>query len=128
MVTLPAASAVNIPELLMLTRPLGEALQVTEEDRSAWLVSLKVPVAVICCVSPAATDAPLGVTPIEESVAGGGVMVNETDPLVPPEVAVTVTEPAACAVNMPELLMFTIPLGEALQATDEVRSFVLLSL
>lgn len=53
---------------------------------------LKVPVAVNCCVLPAATDGAAGVTAIEVKTAA--VTVSEAVPLILPEVAVIVAVPA----------------------------------
>jgi hypothetical protein len=47
---LPAAFAFNIPLLDIVATVLSEVFQVAEPVRSCWLLSLKVPVAVICWV------------------------------------------------------------------------------
>ena len=67
-----------------------EELQVT--PLSGWVeLSVKVPVAVNCCLRPSAIDGLAGVTAIETSA--GCVTVRVVDPLTVPEVAWIVVTP-----------------------------------
>jgi len=63
--------------------------------------SLKVPVAVNCCVDPAATEEFAGVMATDTRVPVPTVMVVE--PVTPDEVAERVSVPALLACRMPEL-------------------------
>src|SRR5688500_17163713 len=60
---------------------------------------VKIPVAVYCSVLPSATDAFVGVTSIDASVAP--VTVNVVEPVTPPKTAEIVVEPGSIAVARP---------------------------
>jgi hypothetical protein len=95
------AAIVVAPTPALLARPVAliVAIMAAEEDQvvrgeevRSWVeLSVKVPVAVNCCVSPLAIDGWAGVTVIETKAAG--VTVSGTEPEVEPKVAVMVTLP-----------------------------------
>src|SRR5262249_38399562 len=89
----PAATPVASPlipvVLLIVAIPVADELQVTEVARSRVLASLKVPVALNCCVAPVAIDGFAGVTASELSVAAGATVTVAV--VLPRSVAVTVT-------------------------------------
>jgi hypothetical protein len=78
-----------------------------------------VPVAVNCCVSPAGTDAVVGVTDIDVSTAAVTVRVAEL--LILPDVAVIVAVPVATAVAKPALVTVATELAEELHVAVFVR-------
>lgn len=81
---------------------------------------LYVPVAVNCCVYPAAIDAVPGVTAIEVRTAG--VTVNAADPWIVPEVAVIVVAPIATAVASPEWAgIVAVAMEDEVHVADRVR-------
>jgi hypothetical protein len=97
---MPDSDAVMVAEPFdaPVARPLAlidaddeDDCQATCEVRSCVEPSVKPPVAVNCCVVPAAIDAEVGVTLIELSAAD--VIVTVIDCVVVPEVAVTVAFP-----------------------------------
>ena len=90
------------------------------------LPSLKVPVAANCCVTPSGSVGIAGVTAIETSVAA--VTVTVVEPLIDPEVAVTVALPIVTLLATPRL--FTVATLEfaLAHAAVAVRSRVLPSL
>ena len=57
-----------------------------------------------------------------------GAMVRLSEPLTEPRLAVTETAPLDFAVRMPVVLTETIPAGDDCHVTDDVMSFVELSL
>ena len=67
--------------------------------RFCVVASLNVPVAVNCCVRPAATDGFVGVTCIDTSVAA--VTVSVVEPVTPASVALIVVVPTFSAVARP---------------------------
>ena len=82
----------------IVTVELSEELQAADA-RFSVLPSLNVPVAVNCCLFPAAIVGAAGVTAIETSVAG--VTVKVVEPFNGPEVAVIVVVPAATLLARP---------------------------
>jgi hypothetical protein len=68
---------------------------------------------------PAATEAVVGVTAIEVKTAA--VTVNVAEPLIVPDLAVTVVLPCATLVASPPLLMVAIDLAEEVQVAVVVR-------
>lgn len=122
----PAATALARPPLaVMVALEVSEELQVTCVVRSWDVLSENVPVALNCCVVPAATLWLTGVTVIDLSVTSltGRVVVPETSP----DVAVIVGVPGAMAVALPLESTAIIELSEELQVTCVVRSWVVLS-
>jgi hypothetical protein len=77
MVAVPAALLVASPALEIVAMPVADDCQVAEFVRSLVDESLYVPVAVNCCVSPAATDGFAGVTAIDCRVGVLGVLLLE---------------------------------------------------
>lgn len=68
---------------------------------------------------PAATEAVAGVTEIEVNTAA--VTVNVAEPLIVPDLAVTVVLPFATLVARPPLLMVAIDFAEEVQVAVVVR-------
>jgi hypothetical protein len=87
----PAETPVARPAVDMEATPLAEELQFTLPVMFWVLLSVKVPVAVYCCVVPFAIVLLAGVTAMDTRV--GLVTVSEAVPLIEPEVAVMVTGP-----------------------------------
>jgi len=87
------------------------------------VLSLYVPVAVNCCVSPGPIDGLAGVTTIEVRVAA--VTVRDVEPLIDPDVAVMIVAPAATLVARPELLIVAALVAEELHTTELVMFWVL---
>src|SRR5262249_25500177 len=83
--------------------------QVTWLVRSSVVLSVKVPVAVNCSVSPLGTDGFAGVTAMETSAAG--VTVSTVEPLIFPIVAVILNVPIDAAVARPAALIGAVACG-----------------
>src|SRR5438309_4977332 len=131
----PAATDVARPldplALLIVATPGLDELQVAWVVKSCVVLSLKVPFAVNCWVSPSARPGLAGVTAIEVRVAA--VTVSVVFPETPPKVAVIVMGPAAATdvakpFELVALLMVAKPVLDELQATWVVRSCVVKSL
>ena len=84
MVLVPVPAPLAKPLLLMVATDVLEEVQPTERVRTCVLPSLKVPVAVNCCVVPLAIDGFAGVTTIDDSTA---VTVNVVEPMTGPKAA-----------------------------------------
>jgi hypothetical protein len=124
MVALPTERPVARPLAEIVTTAEFDEFQTTELVTSCVLPSLKVPVAVNCCVRPAEKTGFCGVMAIDEMVAAE--IVSPVEAVTLPLVAVTVAVPAEMPVASPA---FEID-AEAeleLQTTLEVRSCVELS-
>jgi hypothetical protein len=129
----PAATGDVLPfepaTLLIAATDEDDELQVTEAVRSCVVLSENVPVAVNCWVVPRAMLGLVGVTSIETRNAG--VTVRAVEPVMPPDVAVTVAVPTATEVALPlepvTLLMAATDIEDELQVTEVVRSCVVLS-
>jgi len=121
-ITVPAATAVANPLVLMVATEGLDEPQVTDSV-ILWLdPSENVPVAVNCWVAPTSRLGLDGVTPMEDRVAE--ITVNVTLAEKVSEVAVIVEVPAATAVAKPlPLTVATAGLDE-LQVTDMVISRV----
>jgi hypothetical protein len=122
MVVDPAATAVARPAALMVAVAVEELAQVTEAVRFCVDPSLYNPVALNCCVAPAAMDGEAGVIEIEERVGAAGVTVSMAVPLTPLMVAVSVVDPAPAAVARPAALTVATLVEELLQFAVEVTS------
>ena len=86
-----------VPLLLLTTATMLELeLQVAAVVTSCVLPSVKVPVAVNCCVVPRGIEGLGGAMAIDTSMAG--VTVSVPEPLIEPEVAVIVVVPVAALV------------------------------
>src|SRR6266704_2530973 len=130
-VVVPAATDVARPALSLVAKAVFEELQVTWGVRSCVVLSLKVPVAVNCCVVPFAMLGFVGVTAIEVRVAA--VTVSVVFPKTSPKVAVIVMGPPAATdvarpCDPPALLIVATAVLDELQVTWVVRSCVVLSL
>jgi len=79
------------PPLLTVAIVDADEVQVAVPVKFCVVPSLYVPVAVNCCVYPAATDAEPGVTANEANT--GAVTVNVAEPWIVPEVAAIVVVP-----------------------------------
>src|SRR5437773_5282149 len=114
-VVVPAATDVarpcDPPALLIVATAVLDELQVTWLVRSCVVQSLKVPVAVNCCVVPFAMLGSVGVTSIVDRVAA--VTVSVVLPETPPKVAVIVVIPAATDVARPALSIVAKEIGRA---------------
>ena len=119
MVLVPTAAAVASP-VTETGAPVDD--HVTDPVRFCVLLSVKVPVAVNCCVRPLAIDGFAGVTAIDTNVAA--VTVRTVDPTIAPDVALIVLVPTAAAVASP-----VTETGAPVDAhvTDVVRFCVVLS-
>ncbi len=84
--------------------------------------------AVNCCFVPRAMLGLMGVTAMDNSMAG--VTVSVVVPWIVPDVAVIVVDPVATEVanplDPPALLIAATPVSEELQVTDAVKSWVVL--
>jgi len=80
----PATPDAN-PDAAMVATVVFDEVHVTELVRFCVLASENVPVAVNCCVAPAAIDGFAGVTAIEVSVAA--VTLKTVEPVTAPDVA-----------------------------------------
>ena len=89
-VALPIATLCANPALMVATDCVSDD-QVAVEVRSCVLLSVKVPVAVNCCVVPKAIDGFAGETAIETSAAA--VTVSVVEPVTEPEVATMLAVP-----------------------------------
>ena len=90
-VLVPTPAPVANPPATMVATELGDDVHVTEPVRFCVLLSLKVPVAVNCCVRPFVTDGFAGVTEIERNVAawvttGAGIAIPPLTEALPEKV------------------------------------------
>jgi hypothetical protein len=127
LVTLPdAAVMLVVPAATPVARPLDplivaaagfDDVHTTPVVNGAVVPLLYVPVAVYCCVTPAAMLAVVGVTAIDCSVAA--VTVSVTPALVnPPDAAVMLVVPAATPVAVP----VPVPVIVAAAVFDDVHT------
>ncbi len=126
MVVVPIAIPVASPLALIAAVDVALELHVAVAVRFEVLPSLNVPVAVNCCVSPAATDGLTGVTAIDCSMAA--VTVSVVVPLMAPDVAVTVVVPTATPVARPLVLIVAVEVADELHVAVPVRFMVVPSL
>jgi hypothetical protein len=122
----PVATADAKPEALIVATVVVAEAQVTLLVRFCVLLSLKVPVAVNCCVRPLAIEALAGVTAIDCSVAA--VTVSTVEPEIAPDVALMVDVPAEAPVAKPPAVIVATAGVAELHVTLPVRFCVLLSL
>lgn len=115
-VELPAATVVAEPELSIVAMLPSDELQVALSEMSWELPSLKLPMAMNCCVDPTGTEGLAGVTTIDEMTAG--VTVVDAAALIEPTVAVIVTEPVATVLTTPLLSTVAIVVSEDAQVTE----------
>lgn len=138
-VTVPAVAvmvAVPCPTLLARPCPLAALLIVatlvvselhcTVPVMFCWLPSVNVPVAVNCCVVPSGIVGIAGVTAIDTTTAA--VTVSVVEPLIVPDVAVTLVLPRATLLASPCPLTVAMAPFPVLHVTVLVRFSVLPSL
>jgi hypothetical protein len=118
-VVVPVARLVAKPTPLMVATVVEEELQLALVVRFCVVPLLYVPVAVNCCVYPAATEAVPGVTEIE--VSTGAVTVNVADPLIVPDVALMVAVPCVKVVASPAALIVATVRDDELHVAVVVR-------
>lgn len=121
----PGATVVASPcggTLLMVATLVGEDVQVAVVVRLPVVPSAYVPVAVNCCLNPAAIDTVAGVTAMETS---GFVTVNTAagDAIVP-TLAVIFAVPAATPDARPVVLMVAMVPSDDCHVAVALRSFV----
>ena len=110
---------------MVATEVVAEA-HVTCAVRFCVLLSLKVPVAVNCCVVPFGMDGLAGVTAIDCSVAA--VTVSTVEPVTPLSVALMVLVPVFTPVARPPAVMVATEVVAEAHVTCAVIFCVLLSL
>ena len=124
MVAEPAASAEARPDGAIFAMAALEDDHVADVVMFAVEPSLYLAVAVNCWVAPTAMVVVAGDTAMEVSVFGAAETMRSALPLTPSRVAVTVVEPAARAVTMPEAVIFATAGLVSVQAADAVTSWV----
>jgi hypothetical protein len=122
-VALPSPAPVAKPEPLTLATVAADELQLAEGVRFCVLPSLKVPVAINCCVVSSGMLALGGPTAMETST--GRVTVKLAVPEIEPDTAVIVVPPCPTDEASPALLTVATPVEDELQVTDDVRFCVL---
>src|ERR1039458_9637300 len=128
------ALIVAVPTALATAAPVGLTLAIADPDelhvavfvRFCVLPSLYVPVAMNCCVSPAAIEALAGVTVTEART--GEVTVSVAVPCTVPEAAAIVVLPTIKPLARPAALIVATGSADELHVTDEVKACVLPSL
>jgi len=122
----PCPRLVASPALLMFAVEGSSTVQDTVDVRSRLLPSVKVPIAVNCCVVPNGIDGVPGVTAMETRVAG--VTVNVVLPFTVPEVASMVADPilrpVAKPIWSPDPLIVATSDVSLVHSTECVRSCV----
>lgn len=100
-VVFPSPALVARPAVEMTAAVVADEPQTAEAVTFCVLPSLKLPVAVNCCMVPSAMDGFVGVIAMETSAAE--VTVSVADPVTEPYVAVIVALPVATLVARPRL-------------------------
>ena len=127
MLVVPVATLVARPLESIVAVAVVAEFQVTCKVMLTVVESLKVPIAVNCCVAPLAIAGFTGVTAMDCSVAG--VTVNKVEPVTPLKPAVIVLVPVLTAVDSPPAaVMVAVAVVPEIQVTVEVMFFVELSL
>jgi hypothetical protein len=126
MVLLPFTSEVARPVVLIVATVVVADVHVTVLLKFWVLWSLNVPVAVNCCVCPAAMVGFAGVIASERRA--GGRTVKPVAPVTLPDVAIIFALPTLTACARPEALMVTNVVALELHVTDAVRLLELPSL
>jgi hypothetical protein len=121
----PVATAVADPVLSIDTTEVSADAHVTCALMSWELPSLRVPVAVNCCVVSTTSEVSAGSTAMEVKI---GLTVRLFEPLTVPMDALIVVVPALRAVAKPELLIVATLLELELHVAFAVRSLLLPSL
>lgn len=121
-VTLPAATPLAKPAVLIVASAVLEEFQVAVEVKSWVLLSLKVAVALNCWVAPAAIEAEAGVTVMDFNVTAAAVTVSVIAELATlPDVALMFVLPAATPVATPVVAIVAAAVLEEAQVTPLVR-------
>ena len=115
MVTAPAVTAVAKPLVSIWAHDVSDELQVTCAVISSVVPSEYVPMAVNCRLTPTGMLGAVGVTAMEDRVAG--VTVRVVLPEILPKVAVMVVVPAETAVARPLILTVATDMLEEVQPT-----------
>jgi hypothetical protein len=126
MVELPAITLVAKPPPVIVATLEGNELHITILVKFCMLPSLYVPVAVNCCVVPAAIEGFVGVTEIEART--GEVTVSVAVPRTSPKAAMIVVPPVMTPVARPVELIIATGFVAELHVTVEVTSCMLPSL
>jgi hypothetical protein len=92
-VAVPTATLLAIPLLLIVAEDCVSDAHVAAAVKSCVVLSVKVPMAVNCCVVPKAMEKLFGVTAMETSAAA--LTVSVVEPCTEPEIAVMVADPVA---------------------------------
>jgi hypothetical protein len=121
-VVVPTAMVVASPPAAIVAAAVFEDTHVAEDVRSRVDRSVYVPVAVNCCVSPAATLGFGGVTAIETSAAGRTFSV--VLPVTDPDVAEIVVVPCTRVVARPPAAIVAAAALEDAHVAEDVRSWV----
>jgi len=125
-VLVPALTPVAKPAALMVATDVVPDAHVTEPVRFCVELSLNVPVAVNCCVSPEAMLGFAGVTAIDCSTAP--VTVRTVEPLTLPSVAEIVLVPVFTPVASPPAVIVATEVVAEVHVTEPVKFCVELSL
>ncbi len=105
-VEVPTPAPVARPPVLIVAVVVVPDDHVTVDVRFCVLLSLKVPVAVNCCVAPLPIDGVAGVTVIDCRVAA--VTVSKVEPLIEDDVALIVEVPTPAPVARPAALIVAV--------------------
>jgi len=122
----PTATPVARPPALIVEVAGTAELHVTLAVKFCVVLLLNVPVAVNCCVRPAAIEGFAGVTAMDTSVAD--VTVKVVEPEIAPDVAFIKEVPAATPVAKPPAVMVAVAGVAELHVTLAVRFCVVLLL
>src|SRR5271167_2312160 len=118
-VEVPTPAPVARPAVVIVAVAVVPDDQVTLDVRFCVVPSLKVPVAVNCCVAPLVIEGFAGVTAIDCSVAA--VTVRTVEPLIAPDVALIVEVPTPAPVASPDVLIVAMVLVPDDHVTLDVR-------
>ena len=126
-VVVPCATPLARPALLMLPKLGLEEVQAAVFVKSIVLPSVKIPVAVNCCLPPTRIENWDGATLIDAIV--GATTVTFAEPSTNPKIALIAKLPWDRPVTTPVLLTLTVfTPSSAFQATEDVKSLVVPSL
>jgi hypothetical protein len=118
-VEVPTPAPLATPAALIVAVVVVPELHVTLDVRFWVVPSLKVPVAVNCCVAPLVIEGFAGVTAIDCNVAA--VTVSEVEPLIAPDVALIVEFPTPAPVATPDELIVAVEVVPELHVTVPVK-------
>ena len=125
MVAVPAATPLTRPAASMVALAMVEEDQTTRLVRSRLLPSLKLPVAVSCCVVLIGIEGLAGEMAIEVRLGlAPPVTVMAAELVKAPDLTVIVAAPLATPVTTPAVLTVAIFESEEVQVAEELRSLV----